>query len=67
MAQAQPAAERSPTMNCPKCEGKLVATDFQSIKIDVCDECAGVWLDAEEFIHVTQDETDGGWFGRVFR
>ena len=67
MTQAQMAAEHEPAMNCPKCSGKLVATDFQNIRIDVCDQCAGVWLDAEEFIHITHDDGEGGWFGKVFR
>lgn len=67
MTQATMAAEMAPAISCPKCEGTLVETDFQNIKIDVCNRCAGVWLDAEEFIHITQDDQDGGWFGKVFR
>jgi hypothetical protein len=53
-------------INCPKCEGKLIETDFQNIKIDVCDKCSGVWFDANEFVHVAQEEPDGGWFGKLF-
>lgn len=64
--KAQMATEKAPVARCPKCEGTLVETDFQNIKIDVCDQCSGVWLDAEEFIHITQEESDGGWFGKVF-
>ena len=29
-------------LQCPKCDGTLHATDFESIKIDVCDTCHGV-------------------------
>ena len=64
--KAQMAVEKAPGMKCPKCEGTLVETDFQNIKIDVCDKCSGVWLDAGEFIHITHEEADGGWFGKVF-
>lgn len=35
-------------MQCPRCEGKLVEVDYESVKIDVCDICSGVWLDAGE-------------------
>lgn len=64
--KAQAAKEKAPAIKCPRCEGTLVETDFQNVKIDVCDTCSGVWLDAGEFFHITQDESDGGWFGKVF-
>jgi ribosomal protein L31 len=52
-------------LNCPKCDGNLVETDFEHIKIDVCNKCHGVWLDAGELALATQkDETS--WFGRLF-
>ena len=56
---------RSLELKCPKCDGTLHATDFDSIKIDVCDKCHGVWLDAGELAQIT-NKADG-WFGRVFR
>ncbi len=28
--------------DCPKCDGKLVETDYENIKIDVCNKCHGV-------------------------
>lgn len=36
-------------MRCPKCGGELVEKEFQHMKIDVCKECQGTWLDAGEF------------------
>ena len=54
-------------IQCPKCEGTLVETDFEKIKIDVCDTCSGVWFDAGEFVHVAQAESETGWFGKLFR
>lgn len=52
---------------CPKCDGKLIETDFEAIKIDVCDKCTGVWLDAGELAQIVQKDNSEGWFGRVFR
>jgi ribosomal protein L37AE/L43A len=52
-------------LNCPKCEGNLVESDFNGIKIDVCNKCHGVWLDAGELAQVTQKDADG-WFGKLF-
>ena len=52
-------------MQCPKCDGTLHETDFESIKIDVCDKCHGVWLDAGELAQISHKE-EGGWFSRVF-
>jgi ribosomal protein L31 len=56
---------KSLELQCPKCDGTLHATDFENIKIDVCDQCHGVWLDAGELAQITHKE-DSGWFGKVF-
>ena len=53
-------------IKCPKCDGTLIETDFEKIKIDVCDKCSGVWFDAGEFVHVAQEEPETGWFGKLF-
>lgn len=53
-------------IECPKCDGRLVETDFERIKIDVCDKCSGVWLDPGELTQVVDQEKDGGWFGKLF-
>lgn len=54
-------------VDCPKCDGKLVETDYENIKIDVCNKCTGVWLDAGELAQVMhKDAADSGWFSRVF-
>ncbi len=52
-------------LDCPKCEGKLVETDYESIKIDVCEKCGGVWFDAGELAQVTHKDKSG-WFGKMF-
>lgn len=54
-------------MNCPKCDGKLVETQFETIKIDVCNSCTGVWLDAGEFAQIAHHEAENqSWFSRYF-
>ena len=58
---------RSLEIKCPKCNGTLVETDFENIKIDVCNECTGVWLDAGELTQIVDKEKgDQGWFGKFF-
>lgn len=55
-------------VKCPKCEGSLVETAYENIKIDVCDTCTGVWLDAGELAQIAdRDEKGGGWFGGFFK
>ena len=54
-------------LNCPKCDGTLHETDFESIKIDICDKCHGVWLDAGELAQIAnREENQSGWFGKIF-
>lgn len=53
---------------CPMCNGTLIETDFEGIKIDVCDKCTGVWLDAGELTQLVSKDKDeeSGWFGKMF-
>lgn len=54
-------------LSCPKCDGKLVETDYENIKMDVCNKCHGVWLDAGELAQVMEKDKDStSWFGRLF-
>ncbi len=56
--------------DCPKCDGKLVETNYENVKIDVCNQCHGVWLDAGELaqiLHKDQGEGGNSWFGRLLR
>ncbi len=53
-------------LDCPKCDGKLVETDFENIKIDVCNKCSGAWFDAGELAQVMDKDNGEGWFGRFF-
>lgn len=58
---------KSTGLKCPKCDGNLTESNYENIKIDVCDKCSGVWLDAGELAQIVEKDKDGGWFGRVFR
>ena len=54
-------------MKCPKCDGTLHETDFETVKIEVCGNCHGVWLDAGELAQIAHHETENkGWLGRFF-
>lgn len=53
-------------LKCPKCDGSLVETDYDNIKIDVCNKCSGVWFDAGELAQVVDKEPKEGWFGKLF-
>ena len=52
-------------LQCPKCNGTLVETSFEDIKIDRCSSCSGVWLDAGELESITKRES-GGWLSRLW-
>ena len=66
--KAKLAAEETKELNveCPKCDGKLVETAFENIKIDVCDKCTGVWFDAGELAQVVDKNENSGWLSRYF-
>lgn len=57
---------RKTGFQCPKCDGTLHETNYESIKIDVCDKCTGIWLDAGELAQIAHKDTNSGWFGKVF-
>ncbi len=65
-AKLQAGNMKSSDLKCPKCDGNLVETNFENIKIDVCDQCSGVWLDAGELAQIVDKDKGNGWFGRVF-
>ena len=42
------AERRAHYMKCPKCGADLEERVFHHVKIDVCPECKGTWMDAGE-------------------
>ena len=59
-------SSKSLEIKCPKCDGTLIETDFEKIKIDVCNNCSGVWLDAGELTQIADQDEESGWFGKLF-
>jgi hypothetical protein len=57
---------QSSGMKCPRCDGKLLETDYENIKIDVCESCSGAWLDAGELAQVVDKDEGKSWVGRIF-
>lgn len=57
------AGERN--VKCPKCGGSLRETEFENVKIDVCEKCSGVWLDAGELAQIVDQDKENGWFSRL--
>jgi Zn-finger nucleic acid-binding protein len=53
-------------LQCPKCDGSLMETDYENIKIDVCNKCSGVWFDAGELAQVVDKNENSGWLSRFF-
>jgi hypothetical protein len=55
-------------MKCPKCGGDLKEIEHHNVKVDQCQECRGVWLDAGE-IELLEHAQAGGvtkFFGSMF-
>jgi hypothetical protein len=58
-AERTKAERRAHYMKCPKCGADLQETDHRHVKIDVCLDCGGVWLDPGELEmieHVKEDD-----------
>ena len=39
---------KSPIINCPQCKNDMQIADIDSIEIDVCNHCKGIWFDEQE-------------------
>jgi uncharacterized protein with PIN domain len=47
-------------MKCPKCGADLNEEDHGHVKVDICPDCKGMWLDAGEMDLMRQVEKSGG-------
>jgi uncharacterized protein len=68
--QAQSRAEKARLkelhwMRCPKCGQELVSEECDSVEIDVCPSCKGLWLDAGELGTIV--EKRGSFFHSCLR
>jgi uncharacterized protein len=52
-------------MKCPKCGADLKEEAHGHVKVDVCPECKGMWLDAGEMDLMRQVQKSGGAFKGV--
>jgi hypothetical protein len=52
-------------MRCPKCGGNLKEREIGSVKVDVCSDCGGMWLDAGEMELLQKVQQSGG--GNLFK
>ena len=46
-------------MNCPKCNVKMEKVNFETVEIDKCTECKGIWFDlleVEELLKIKGSE-----------
>jgi uncharacterized protein len=64
-AEEQTKAEEAALLQCPRCDGRLIETTIEEVKIDRCSKCMGIWLDAGELEQLTRRES-GGWFSRLW-
>ena len=63
-AQAKEAGASS--MKCPRCDGGTLKEIFiEEVPIDICDQCAGVWLDSGEMEKLTKTDI-ARWFRNLW-
>ena len=54
-------------MCCPKCGGKMAEKRFESVMIDECTACGGIYFDKGELdILIKHEKAAGGVLGRLF-
>ena len=46
-------------MKCPKCGADLKEETHGQVKVDVCPDCGGVWLDAGEMEMIRESQKGG--------
>lgn len=60
-AEREQAERKAHYMKCPKCGADLTETDYHHVKVDFCQACRGMWLDAGEvemIRHVKESNID---------
>jgi uncharacterized protein len=46
--QESDSAKAAGAPKCPRCQSPLTERQFQTVKLDACEKCKGVWFDAGE-------------------
>jgi Zn-finger nucleic acid-binding protein len=52
-------------MHCPKCGHELSTEQFDSVEINICPSCRGIWLDLQQIQHIVS--TDHGFLRSFLR
>jgi ribosomal protein L37AE/L43A len=64
---AASSAKAAHWMCCPKCGGQMVEKKFESIMIDECSACGGIYFDKGEIdVLLRAEKAGGGVFSRLF-
>lgn len=68
-AERKAAERKAHYMKCPKCGADLKETDFHHVKVDICPDCKGLWLDAGELEMVgrVNESAVGGFLRDLFK
>jgi uncharacterized protein len=68
-AERAAAERKAHFMRCPKCGGNLQEQEFKHVKVDLCPDCKGMWLDAGELdmIGAVGDSNVGGFIRDLFK
>jgi hypothetical protein len=58
---------KSHFMKCPKCGGDLKEITQDSVSVDVCQDCGGLWLDSGELdlLRKVKEHRFGKLFGNI--
>ena len=59
-SERQQSERKAHFMKCPKCGGDLKEETHEHVKVDMCPECHGMWLDAGELEIVRHMQKSGG-------
>ncbi len=43
-------------MQCPRCDMPLVTAKYESVEVDMCEQCWGFWLDSGELQQVLTEQ-----------
>ena len=66
-ATAGASAKAAHWMCCPKCGGKMAEKLFETVVIDECGSCGGIYFDKGELdILIKHEKSSGGVLGRLF-
>jgi len=50
-----------PLLMCPNCQEGMREVDRNGIRIDICPQCRGVWLDRGELELLLKMDSEGGF------